>query len=258
MDYSDIKFSISNDLAQLTLNRPEKRNALTAQMRVEITHAVRQASDHARALVITGAGGAFCSGQDLSDADGRGQIDLERTLRDEYAPMLAALVACPVPTLAAVNGAAAGAGANLALACDVVIASDTAFFSQAFSRIGLMPDAGGTWILPRKIGLAKSMGAALFGEQITAQEASDMGMIYEAIPEAEFTDHWQARARHLATGPTRAYGAIKQAMRSSDARSFEEQMDYESTLQGQLGHTRDFLEGVTAFMEKRPAKFEGR
>ncbi|WP_282078438.1 enoyl-CoA hydratase-related protein [Epibacterium ulvae] len=258
MDYSEIQFSIQDNLALLTLNRPAKRNALTAQMRLEITHAIRHASDHARCLVITGAGDAFCSGQDLSTADSRGRMDLERVLRDEYTPMLEALAQCPVPTLAAVNGAAAGAGANLALACDVVVASEAAYFTQAFTKIGLMPDAGGTWTLPRQIGQAKAMGAALFAEPISATDASAMGMIWEAVPERDFVDQWRARAKHLSEGPTRAYSAIKTALRKSQQNSFDAQMDYEATLQGQLGHTRDFLEGVTAFQEKRPAKFEGR
>lgn len=158
MDYRDIEYALDGGLATVTLNRPQSMNALTGQMRAEITHAMKRAAREARCVVLTGNGSSFCSGQDLKDAGTRenAPIDLERTLRDEYTPMLEAIYNCPVPTIAAVNGAAAGAGANLALAADVVIACDSAFFLQAFTRIGLMPDAGGTWYLPRQIGLAKA------------------------------------------------------------------------------------------------------
>ncbi|MFW8636425.1 enoyl-CoA hydratase-related protein [Cribrihabitans pelagius] len=258
MDYKEILFALEDGLAVITLNRPAKKNALTSQMRAEITHAMRLAGQEARAVVLTGAGGCFCSGQDLSDANSAGSLDLERTLRDEYTPMLEAVYDCPVPTISAVTGAAAGAGANLALAADVVIASESAFFMQAFARIGLMPDAGGTWFLPRQMGLAKAMGAALFAEPITARQASDWGMIWEAVPDDRFEAHWRARAEYLANGPTRAFGAIKTALRESSNRTLPEQLSAEAHLQGECGKSRDFMEGVTAFMEKRPAKFEGR
>ena len=160
--------------------------------------------------------------------------------------------------MAAVNGPVAGAGANLALAADVVIATESAYFLQAFARIGLMPDAGGTWFLPRQMGLAKAMGAALFADKISARQASDWGMIWDAVPDAEFEAHWRARAAYLANGPTKAFGAIKTAIRGSYENSLPEQLSAEAHLQGECGKTRDFLEGVTAFMEKRPAKFEGR
>jgi 2-(1,2-epoxy-1,2-dihydrophenyl)acetyl-CoA isomerase len=161
MIYQTITLDIEDDLAVLTLNRPEVMNALNTQMRAEIDHAVRRAEQEARALVITGAGRAFCSGQDLGDGANPAAIDLERVLRDEYEPMLRRIYDCPIPTLAAVNGAAAGAGANLALAADVVIAAESAVFLQAFTRIGLIPDAGGTYWLPRQVGFARAMGAAL-------------------------------------------------------------------------------------------------
>ncbi|NRB18505.1 MAG: enoyl-CoA hydratase/isomerase family protein [Rhodobacteraceae bacterium] len=258
MDYKEITYLLADGLAIVTLNRPEKMNALTSQMRAEITHAMRRAGGEARAVVLTGAGAAFCSGQDLSDASNGKDLDLERTLRDEYTPMLEAVYDCPVPTIAAVNGPVAGAGANLALATDVVIATESAYFMQAFARIGLMPDAGGTWFLPRQMGMAKAMGAALFADKISARQASDWGMIWEAVPDAEFGDQWRARATYLAKGPTKAFGAIKQAIRASSGNSLPEQLSVEAHLQGECGKSRDFLEGVTAFMEKRPAKFEGR
>ncbi|MFY0311049.1 enoyl-CoA hydratase-related protein [Leisingera sp. D0M16] len=258
MEYKEILFTLEDGLAVITLNRANRKNALNSRMRSEITHAVRMAAAEARAVVLTGAGDAFCSGQDLSDASSTGDLDLERTLRDEYLPMVEAIYACPVPVVAAVNGAAAGAGASLALAADVVIASESAFFMQAFSKIGLMPDAGGTWFLPRQIGLAKAMGAALFADRISAQQASDWGMIWEAVPDAEFDAHWRARAANLAQGPSKAFAATKSALRESYGRGLMEQLSEEAHMQGQCGKTRDFLEGVTAFMEKRPAKFEGR
>lgn len=257
MQYQTITLEIDGGLAVLTLNRPGKMNALSGQMRAEITHAMTDAARRARAVVLTGAGPAFCTGQDLGDAGG-GVPDLERILRDEYAPMLQAICDCPVPTLAAVNGPAAGAGASLALATDVVIASECAYFLQAFTRIGLIPDAGGTWFLPRQVGLAKAMGAALFADRISARQAERWGMIWEAVEDAEFDAHWRRRAAYLAEGPTRAFAAVKTALRGSFDAGLEEQLAAEAQLQGACGRTRDFQEGVVAFVEKRAAKFEGR
>ena len=258
MEYRDILYTLEEGLAVITLNRPAKMNALTSQMRAEITHAMHRAATEARAVVLTGAGDAFCSGQDLSDASGSGDLDLERTLRDEYTPMLEAIYNCPVPTISAVNGPAAGAGANLALAADVVIANESAYFLQAFAKIGLMPDAGGTWFMPRQMGLAKAMGAALFADKISARQASDWGMIWEAVPDAEFAAHWRARASYLASGPSKAFGAIKQTLRQSTNNSLPDQLSLEAHLQGELGRSRDFMEGVTAFVDKRKPDFEGR
>ncbi len=258
MQYQTIRLSYRSDIAVVTLNRPEVMNALNTQMRAEIQHAVKEAGTQARALVITGKGRAFCSGQDLGDRATAGSVDLERTLRDEYEPMLRAIFDCPIPTIAAVNGAAAGAGANLALAADVVIAAEGAVFLQAFTRIGLMPDAGGTYWLPRQVGFARAMGAALFADAISAKQAVEWGMIWEAVPDDEFADHWNARALKLASGPTVAYRNIKTALRGSFENSLEDQLNLEARLQGECGNTRDFKEGVLAFVEKRPAKFEGR
>jgi len=258
MNYTTIKLAIRDDVAILTLNRPDVMNALNTQMRAEIAHAVKEAGTNARVLVLTGAGRAFCSGQDLGDRANAADIDLERTLRDEYLPMLKAIFDSPIPTIAAVNGAAAGAGANLALAADVVIASESAMFLQAFTRIGLIPDAGGTYWLPRQIGAARAMGAALFAEPIKARQAADWGMIWEAVPEDEFAEHWWSRAIKLAQGPTIAYRHVKEAIRGSYDNSLDEQLAIEARLQGECGKTRDFKEGVLAFLEKRPASYEGR
>lgn len=258
MNYDTISVEMNDGLAVITLNRPEKLNALNALMRSELTDAVIQAGRSARCVVITGADRAFCTGQDLSDRGNATNLELERTLRDEYTPMIKAIVDCPVPTIAAVNGPAAGAGASLALSADVVIAAESAYFMQAFSRIGLMPDAGGTWTMPRLAGRAKAMGAALFADKISATKAEQWGLIWEAVPDAEFDAVWKARAAHLASGPTKAYQAIKAALATSLENDLEEQMNAEAQLQGECGHSRDFQEGVMAFLDKRPAIFEGR
>ncbi|GHG95297.1 enoyl-CoA hydratase-related protein [Pseudodonghicola xiamenensis] len=257
MQYQTVTFDITADLAVLSLNRPDKMNALNAQMRAEITHAVGVAAQEARALVLTGTGRAFCTGQDLGDAEG-GVMDLERLLREEYGPMLTAIADCPIPTLSAVNGPAAGAGANLALAADVVIATESAYFLQAFTRIGLIPDAGGTYTLPRQIGMARAMGAALFADRISARQAQDWGMIWEAVADDAFEAHWRARAAYLASGPTKAFAGVKTALRASLGHGLEQQLDLEAKLQGECGRSRDFEEGVMAFLQKRPAEFEGR
>ena len=256
MTYQAITFEIADDVAVLSLNRPDVMNALNLQMRTEITQAIGIAGKKSRVLVMTGIGRAFCAGQDLADTSAA--FDLQAVLNEEYVPMLRAIHDCPVPTIAAVNGAAAGAGANLALACDVVIASEAASFTQAFTRIGLIPDAGGTWALPRQIGLARAMGAMLFADKISAVQAVEWGMIYEAVPDAEFAAHWQARATALAKGPTAAYRHLKTALQATFDSTLEEQLAVEARLQGECGQTADFIEGVAAFLQKRPPMFQGR
>ncbi len=257
MDYETITYALTDGVALITLSRADKMNALTTQMRAELTHAVTEAGREARVVVLTGAGRAFCSGQDLADRAG-GVADLEKTLREEYAPLLRAIVKCPVPTIAAVNGPAAGAGANIALAADVVFACESAYFMQAFTRIGLMPDAGGTYTLPRQMGMAKAMGAALFADKISARQADDWGMIWQAVPDAEFDAHWRAKAAQLAAGPTAAYAEAKQAIRASWDNGLEDQLSLEAEAQGRCGKSHDFAEGVTAFTQKRSPKFQGR
>ncbi len=258
MDYQTLTYDLADGVAIVMLNRPDKMNALTTQMRAEVAHAVAQGGKEARVVVITGAGRAFCSGQDLGDRASGASLDLERTLRDEYGPMLRAISDCPVPTIAAVNGPAAGAGANLALAADVVFATESAYFLQAFTKIGLIPDAGGTYMLPRQMGMAKAMGAALFADKISARQADDWGMIWEAVADADFDAHWRGKVAQLAAGPTVAYAATKKVIRESWNHTLEEQLSLEAREQGKCGKSRDFKEGVIAFMEKRPARFEGR
>ncbi|PIE09970.1 MAG: 2-(1,2-epoxy-1,2-dihydrophenyl)acetyl-CoA isomerase [Rhodobacterales bacterium] len=258
MSFQTISFDVSDNVALITFRRPDVMNALNSQMRAEIRDAFERGGREARVVVMTGEGRGFCSGQDLADGGNAAKIDLEATLRDEYVPMLRAIIDCPVPTIAAVNGTAAGAGANLALAADVVIASDEAKFIQAFAKIALIPDAGGTYWLPRQVGSARAMGASLFAEPVTAQQAADWGMIWEAVPEAEFDAHWRARARHLAEGPTETYRHIKTAIRGSYDNDLDGQLALEAKLQGIAGKSRDFMEGVTAFLQKRKADFQGR
>lgn len=258
MHYKAIKLREHEGIATITLDRPEAMNAMDTQMRAELLHGIKAVEETSRVLVLTGRGKAFCAGQDLGAQSNVLNMDLERLLRDEYTPLIEALAECRLPTIAAVNGMAAGAGANVALACDVVIASESAKFLQAFTRIGLVPDAGGSYFMPRQMGMAKAMGAALFAEPISAREAADWGMIFEAVPDDEFANHWYGRASKLANGPTKAYRRIKRAIRGSFENTLEDQLALEAKLQGEAGKTRDFREGVVAFTEKRPAKFEGR
>ena len=254
MPYQTLLYDLSDSIATLTLNRPQVMNALTTTLRQEMLAALRRAESEARVIVLTGAGRAFCSGQDLADVD-IGSVDLEAVLRDEYEPLLTAIATSPVPVIAAVNGAAAGAGAGLALACDVVIAAESASFIQAFTRIGLVPDAGGSYWLPRQIGLARAMGAMLFAEKVTARQAADWGMIWEVVPDDTFAGHCRKRAVTLAHGPALAYRGVKQALRASFGNDFAGQLALEARLQGECGTSADFREGVAAFLAKRPARF---
>ena len=240
----------------ITLNRPEVMNALNRGLRAELTAALR-AAHGGRVIVLTGAGRAFCSGQDLGDAQALGAVDFEAVLRDEYVPMIRAITDAPVPVIAAVNGVAAGAGANLALACDLVIAAESASFIQAFARIGLIPDAGGTSFLPRRVGVQRAMGAALLAEPVSATKAEAWGMIWEAVPDDRFAAVVAARAAQLAAGPTGAYAALKQALRGAFNQDLETQLALEARLQGDCGASDDFREGVAAFLEKRRPSFTG-
>lgn len=257
MSYSTITYDLTGGIATITLNRPEVMNALSTGLRKELLHALLRAQTEARVMVLTGTGRAFCSGQDLQDAGKIGSFDLERILNEEYVPMIKAITDSPIPTIAAVNGAAAGAGANLALAADIVIAAQSASFIQAFTRIGLVPDAGGSYWLPRQIGLARSMGAMLLGDKITARQAADWGMIYDCVADADFAANVQARAAQLAAGPGVSYAGVKQMLRASFGNDLDSQLALEARLQGACGQTQDFREGVAAFLEKRPARFSG-
>ncbi|WP_323041008.1 enoyl-CoA hydratase-related protein [Gemmobacter sp.] len=258
MDYQAIRYEMSEGLALITLDRPEVMNALNARLCAELAHALRRAGAEARAVVLTGAGRAFCSGQDLSEAAQAEVFDAEKGLRETYDPMMQALMDCTVPVIAAVNGPAAGAGASIALTADVVVATESAYFLQAFSRIGLIPDAGGTWWLPRQIGMPRAMGMALFADRISARQAADWGLIWEAVADEAFAGVWQARARYLADGPTQAFRRAKAALRAAGANDHAGQLALEARLQGECARTEDFREGVAAFLQKRPARFQGR
>ncbi|MCF1710097.1 enoyl-CoA hydratase-related protein [Tabrizicola sp. J26] len=257
MPYETITYTEVDGLAVIALNRPEVMNALNRMLRGELIDAIGRAAGEARAVVLTGTGRAFCSGQDLSDPAMQGALDFEEVLNDEYVPLLMAIYDCPIPTISAVNGAAAGAGANLALAADVVIAAESSVFVQAFSRIGLIPDAGGTWWLPRQIGMPRAMGACLFADPVPARQAAEWGMIYEAVADSDFETRWRDRAMRLAQGPTAAYRAAKQALRAAPGNTLAEQLALEARLQGQCGRTEDFKEGVAAFLEKRKPRYIG-
>ncbi|MFN4192058.1 MAG: enoyl-CoA hydratase-related protein [Tabrizicola sp.] len=252
-----VQVEAAGGICRITLNRPEVMNALNRALRRDLTAALL-AGHRARVIVLTGAGRGFCSGQDLSDASGLDEAGFEATLNDEYVPMIRAITEAPVPVIAAVNGVAAGAGANLALACDLVIAAESAAFIQAFARIGLIPDAGGTSFLPRRVGLQRAMGAALLAEPVPARQAADWGMIWEAVPDDRFAEVVAARATRLAAGPTGAYAALKVALRGAFDQSLEDQLAVEARLQGICGQSADFREGVAAFQEKRAPRFTGR
>lgn len=247
----------------ITLNRPERLNSFNEAQHLALRAALEDCAADAecRAVLLTGAGRGFCAGQDLSDRDPTmlGESpDLGLTLETFYNPLVRQIRALEKPVICAVNGVAAGAGANIAFACDIVLAAKSAKFIQAFSKIGLIPDAGGTYWLPRKIGFARAMGQALFAEKVTADEAVEMGMIWASVPDDRFAEEWKRRAGQLANGPTLAYGAVKRALRDSMHNSLDRQLALEAELQGTCGGSRDFREGVMAFLEKRPARFEGR
>lgn len=251
-----VTVTVEGGIHRVTMNRPEVMNALNRAMRAELLAALT-AGHAARVIVLEGTGRGFCSGQDLTDADGLDAAGFERILNEEYVPMIRAITEAPVPVIAAVNGAAVGAGANLALACDLVIACESAVFIQAFTRIGLIPDAGGTSFLPRRVGLQRAMGAALLAEPVSARQAAEWGMIWEAVPDDRFAEVVAARATKLAAGPTGAYAALKQALRGAFDQPLEAQLAVEARLQGACGASEDFREGVAAFLEKRPPKFTG-
>ena len=255
MAYETIGIGHDGGVTTITLNRPQVMNAFSTRMRAEITDAFTAPPEGTRCIVLTGAGRGFCSGQDLGDRDAA--RDLQGVLRDEYEPMIHAIRNAPAPVIAAVNGVAAGAGANMALAADVVIAAESASFVQAFTRIGLLPDAGGTHVLPRLVGQARAMGAMLFADAIPARQAADWGMIWQAVPDADFAATVAARARQLAQGPTAAFLAVRQAVARSAEQGLAEQLALEAELQGKLGQSQDFREGVAAFLEKRAPRFRG-
>jgi len=262
MSYSTIEFAEDGAVATITLNRPDKLNSFTAHMHGELRDAVIRVRDgrRARCLVLTGAGRGFCAGQDLSDrvmGEGSAPLDLAHTLSTCYNPLVMALRALEMPVIAAVNGVAAGAGANLALACDIVLAARSASFIQAFCKIGLLPDCGGTYFLPRLVGTARAMGLAMLGDKLSAEQAADWGLIWKVVDDAKLMDETATLARHFAAQPTRGLALIKKAIQASHDNSLEAQLGLEAELQRQAGRTNDYREGVAAFMGKRKPDFTG-
>jgi len=266
MDYHNILFDISDGVATLTLNRPDKLNSFTQAMHDEVRHALRRtaaaaADGGARVLVLTGAGRGFCAGQDLSDRavePGARAVDLGDSVEKNYAPLVQSLRALPLPVICAVNGVAAGAGANIALACDIVLAAHSASFVEVFCKLGLIPDTGGTYFLPRLVGSARAMGLAMTGEKLSAEKAEAWGLIWRAIPDADFAAEVQAMARHFAAAPTKGLAFAKQALHASGHNSLQQQLALECGMMSELGRSDDYREGVAAFMEKRAPQFKGR
>jgi 2-(1,2-epoxy-1,2-dihydrophenyl)acetyl-CoA isomerase len=263
MAYQTILFEVDDGVARLTLNRPERLNSFTAEMHGEVAAAMEQveADPAIRALLLTGAGRGFCAGQDLADravTPGDAPVDLGDSVERYWSPLIRRLAGLPKPVVCAVNGVAAGAGANIALACDIVIAARSAKFIQSFANIGLIPDSGGTWVLPRLIGQARALGLALTGEPLSADKAEQWGMIWRCVDDEDLEAESLAIARKFATGPTRGLAATKALIRGSSLNSLDDQLDLERDAMRELGFSDDYREGVAAFLAKRAPAFTGR
>ena len=263
MAFEHILFEVRDAIARLTLNRPDRLNSFNDAMHAEVRDALAalRADASVRVLLLTGAGRGFCAGQDLGDravAPGGAAVDLGASIERNYRPLVLALRALPVPTVCAVNGVAAGAGANLALACDLVVATRSASFIQAFAKIGLIPDSGGTFFLPRLVGRARAMGLAMLGDKLSADDAAAWGLIWRAVDDAEFVSTVDKLCAQLASAPTRALVAARQAIDAAAHNSLEAQLDRERDVQRELGYAEDYREGVAAFTAKRAPRFTGR
>ena len=259
MAYETIEFKLEAGIARLTLNRPDRLNSFTVRMHEEVADALAQL-ERARVLVLTGAGRGFCAGQDLSDravAPGDA-VDLGHSVESYYNPLIRRLTSLPFPVIARVNGVAAGAGANIALACDIVIAAKSAKFIQSFASIGLVPDSGGTWVLPRLVGQARALGLALTAEPLPADKAAEWGLIWKAVEDERLDEEVDALAARFAAAPTRGLARIKKMIRESWGHNLEEELDLQRDSMRELGFSDDYREGVAAFMEKRAPRFTGK
>jgi 2-(1,2-epoxy-1,2-dihydrophenyl)acetyl-CoA isomerase len=261
VSYQHILFDTKDGIARLTLNRPEKLNSLTAAMHGEIRDALNHVRRElgVRVLLLTGTGRGFCAGQDLADsAIAANGSDLGAAVEKDYAPLVRTLRALPLPVVCAVNGVAAGAGANLALACDLVIAKQSAVFVEPFCKLGLLPDTGGTYFLPRLLGTARAMGLTMLGTKLSAQQAADWGLIWKCVADEEFEAVVQALLSELVAAPTLALDRTKQAIYGSASSTLDEQLDFERDSMRELGQSHDYHEGVDAFLKKRTPEFHGR
>lgn len=261
-DYDNILFSIEDGLATITLNRPDSLNALSSGLKTDLLHAIRRLGkphNDARALLITGAGRAFCAGADLSGGSMSGtERDLGQSLIDGYHPILLELAALDIPVLSAVNGVAAGAGMSIAISADIVIAAHSAYFLQAFVNIGLVPDAGSTYLLPRLVGSGRAKAMMMLGERLPAEKALEWGLIYEIVDDDMIEVRAKTLGKQLAAGPTKALNGIRQLTAQSLKNNYAEQLQAEAQMQRTMGHTSDATEGVLAFLQKRDAKFQGK
>ena len=260
MDYETIDFKLDGGVARVTLNRPDRLNSFTAQMHQELRDALAQA-EPARVIVLSGAGRGFCAGQDLNErsvSSGDAPVDLGATVDTGWNPLIRLLAGMPQPVIARVNGVAAGAGVSIALACDVVIAARSAKFVQSFAAIGLIPDSGGSWILPRLVGQARAIGLALTGEPLPAATAAEWGLIWKCVDDEALDGEVDALASKLASLPPLGLSAIKSLIRSTWGRSLEEELHLQRDEMRRLGFTDDYREGIAAFLEKRAPVFSGR
>jgi 2-(1,2-epoxy-1,2-dihydrophenyl)acetyl-CoA isomerase len=258
-----VKVALTDGLLRLTLNRPDKLNSFNDEMHLALRAALQRAHDESgiRAVLLTGAGRGFCAGQDLGDRDPRKDAappDLGLTIETFYNPLIRQMRSLDKPIICAVNGVAAGAGANIALACDIVLAARSAKFIQAFCKIGLIPDSGGTWSLAQLLGEARAKALALTAEPLAAETAAAWGLIWKVVDDGELAVEAEALGRKLAAGPTFGLGLIKRAIQASAGHTLDQQLDLERDLQRQAGRSADYAEGVAAFLDKRPAEFIGR